>query len=403
MLEQQVDRRGNVVSIARRNGAAENNRYNEDIAFENAELIDIDRLRLDGGTQTRAFLDQKIIDSYASVIRAGADFPPVLVYDDDGVLWLVDGFLTYCAYEFLGRTQILSIRRPGTIREAILCALKKNSHHGLRRSSADKRKAVLIALSDEEWSSWSNVEIASRCGVDEGNVRNVKKLLSSEFPKIEEIAEKYGVSYEVVECAIRLLEVDSRKVRRGDTTYSMNISSIGKNGDAAIAKVVNERSGLIIKDNLLEHPFQDELTDDHRVRPNTSDILYPETVENSYSKEITELVQETSTDSALKINYFQEINSEQEIEPIDLITDQLESSVKDRVRAELENLSKHPLPKNTEIIKSEYPVQVKYFVNTGKEEITMTGTLVSGIVLLDILGEEELVSLPMQNACLQSA
>lgn len=37
--------------------------------------------------------------------------------------------------------------------------------HGKRRTNADKRKAVMTMLNDEEWSKWSNAEIARKCAV----------------------------------------------------------------------------------------------------------------------------------------------------------------------------------------------------------------------------------------------
>jgi hypothetical protein len=38
-----------------------------------------------------------------------------------------------------------------------------NSNHGKRRTNADKRKAVLTLLEDEQWAKWSDREIARRC------------------------------------------------------------------------------------------------------------------------------------------------------------------------------------------------------------------------------------------------
>lgn len=56
-------------------------------------VVDLDALRLDGGTQPRAAIDQDTVDSYAADMRVGHRFPPVQVYlDRDGVYWLADGF-----------------------------------------------------------------------------------------------------------------------------------------------------------------------------------------------------------------------------------------------------------------------------------------------------------------------
>ena len=79
--------------------------------------------------------------------------------------------------------------RKGTHRDAILYSVGTNSAHGLPRTNADKRHAVMLLLNDEEWGQWSNREIARRCSVAESSVRNyrdelsLRKLRSEPTPK----------------------------------------------------------------------------------------------------------------------------------------------------------------------------------------------------------------------------
>lgn len=57
---------------------------------------------------------------------------------------------------------------------------------GERRTNADKRKAVLTLLNDEEWGKWSDREIGRRCCVCHpfvGNVRSSLVSVTSEPPK----------------------------------------------------------------------------------------------------------------------------------------------------------------------------------------------------------------------------
>ena len=63
----------------------------------------------------------------------------------------------------------------GSRRDAILYSVGANQAHGLRRSNADKRKAVMTLLGDEEWSQWSNREIGRRCGVSPEFVNRLRK------------------------------------------------------------------------------------------------------------------------------------------------------------------------------------------------------------------------------------
>ncbi|MCJ2074248.1 hypothetical protein MKK68_01040, partial [Methylobacterium sp. E-016] len=51
-------------------------------------------------------------------------------------------------------------------------------------SNADKRRAVLILLEDDEWSTWADREIARRCAVDNKTVARLREELT---PHTEEI------------------------------------------------------------------------------------------------------------------------------------------------------------------------------------------------------------------------
>ena len=88
--------------------------------------------------------------------------------------WLGDGFHRYFGHKHAGRESILADIRQGTRRDAILFACGANSEHGLRRTNADKRKAVTLLLQDEEWSAR---KIAERCAVSPGFVDEVKRSL----------------------------------------------------------------------------------------------------------------------------------------------------------------------------------------------------------------------------------
>jgi len=50
-------------------------------------------------------------------------------------------------------------------RQRHLYSVGANADHGQRRTNADKRRAVLILLNDEEWGKWSDREIARRCDI----------------------------------------------------------------------------------------------------------------------------------------------------------------------------------------------------------------------------------------------
>lgn len=138
-------------------------------------MIELSKIRIDGGTQPRAELNQATVDEYAEAIKTGAQLPPVTLFYDGAHYWLADGFHRYFGAKAAGRTTIHEDITPGTLREAILYSLSANSKHGLRRSNADKRRAVQTLLDDPEWSKWSSNEIAKRCAVGDHLVAEMRK------------------------------------------------------------------------------------------------------------------------------------------------------------------------------------------------------------------------------------
>lgn len=149
------------------------------------EIFSIDLIRLDGGTQSRAQIDQTTVDAYAESIRSDAVFPPVVVFYDGKEYWLADGFHRVQAYKQEGCVTIGADIRSGTRREAILYSVGANASHGLRRSNADKRRAVETLLRDEEWSKKSDRWIAEKCGVDHRFVGNAR-VTTGDGPQLQE-------------------------------------------------------------------------------------------------------------------------------------------------------------------------------------------------------------------------
>jgi hypothetical protein len=131
------------------------------------KLIGLDAIRIDGGTQSREKIDETVVGEYAGLIADGVQFPAVRVYFDGVSHYLADGFHRYHAHRKAGKGAIEADVEKGTLRDAILYSLGANHEHGLRRTNADKRKAVQAMLDDFEWQEWSNGEIARRCHVSD--------------------------------------------------------------------------------------------------------------------------------------------------------------------------------------------------------------------------------------------
>ena len=176
-------------------------------------MIELSKIRIDGGTQPRAELNQATVDEYAEAIKTGAQLPPVTLFYDGTHYWLADGFHRYFGAKAAGRTTIHEDITPGTLREAILYSLSANSKHGLRRSNADKRRAVQTLLDDAEWGAWSDNELARRCAVSVSFVGDVRRAHYSPAivtdPHARTVTTKHG------------------------TTTTMNTANVGKKSKPA--------------------------------------------------------------------------------------------------------------------------------------------------------------------------
>jgi uncharacterized small protein (DUF1192 family) len=138
--------------------------------------IDVSLVRQDGGTQARAAMAQEAIDEYALAMSEGKEFPSITVFFDGKVYWLGDGFHRVAAHtKTFGIAPIRAEVQDGSQRDALLFAAGANSDHGLRRTNADKRRAVSVLLNDAEWSQWSDREIARRVGVSNDFVSRMRK------------------------------------------------------------------------------------------------------------------------------------------------------------------------------------------------------------------------------------
>jgi len=158
--------------------------------------INIKTIRIDGGTQSRVEINNEIVTEYAEAIKGGAEFPPVVIFNDGVDNWLADGFHRFHAHNQAGKTSIQVEIRQGTARDAILFSLGANGSHGLRPSNADKRKAVMTLLNDFDWSAFSNSEMAKICNVSQRYVNQIKASLTmnvhSEKPKEVTFKTKHG-------------------------------------------------------------------------------------------------------------------------------------------------------------------------------------------------------------------
>lgn len=135
-----------------------------------------DNILASAATQVRKKLDKDTIDQYTEALGNGAQFPAMVVFaekDSDRYI-LADGFHRHHAY-VNAEIGIVEVEvHEGGLHEALLWALQANDEHGLRRTNADKRNAVEMALKDPEISTLQITQIADVCRVTERTVRNIR-------------------------------------------------------------------------------------------------------------------------------------------------------------------------------------------------------------------------------------
>jgi ParB-like nuclease domain len=167
------------------------------------KLLDIRRIRTDGGTQCRATINEDLIAEYEQQMREGVIFPPITVWFDGNQYWLSDGFHRLAAARRVELTHIEADIRTGSLDAAIWHSFSANATHGLRRRKEDICIVLRRTLQHKRSAAFSNVEIAKHIGVSESTVRRFR---NQEFPNT-------GPN-------------KVRHVRRGGVEYKMTIPGI---------------------------------------------------------------------------------------------------------------------------------------------------------------------------------
>jgi len=150
------------------------------------KTLRLDQIRLDGNTQPRVELDQFLIDEYEENYLADVAMPPLQVMFDGTSYWLWDGFHRRWGAERAGLDKIKCVVTKGTQKDAQWASYAANVTHGLRRSTADKAKAVKAALKHPKGVKMSDVRIAEHVGVSDKTVAKYRAELEerSEIPNV---------------------------------------------------------------------------------------------------------------------------------------------------------------------------------------------------------------------------
>jgi hypothetical protein len=138
--------------------------------------------------QARTAIRSASVEEYAEAMQDGASFPPIEVMMVDGQAIIIDGWHRVMAASQLGLKSIDCVVVEGsTIADAQWSAAAVNQSHGLRRTNADKARAVTLALAACPDATYQ--QIAQHCGVSQA-------MVSAYFAAMQEVDQANEVAVE---------------------------------------------------------------------------------------------------------------------------------------------------------------------------------------------------------------
>jgi hypothetical protein len=157
----------------------------------------LDSIDYESENQARVQLNNDTVAEYADAMGRKEKLPPIVCYHDGSTYWLADGFHRYHAARKRSEKWIDAQVIKGSRDDARWHAAGANTQHGLNRTTADKQKAVRLAL--ELRPTLSDNKIAQHCGVSDKTVAVQRAGLSSEFPKMDSprVAVRNGAEYPI--------------------------------------------------------------------------------------------------------------------------------------------------------------------------------------------------------------
>jgi len=144
------------------------------------KTLRIENLLVSQDYQARRKTNPEVVRDYENCLKEGISLPPITVVDTGGEFIVVDGFHRVFACKNQGRDRIQAEVGAGNHLYAVEKAIGANASHGLRRSTADKTRAVEMALNHPELAKESDRALATRCAVSHRFVSKIRASLGKE-------------------------------------------------------------------------------------------------------------------------------------------------------------------------------------------------------------------------------
>jgi len=170
------------------------------------KTIELNKIRLDGGTQPRKKVYEEHVANMAEVLLNGGTMKEdPTVFFDGKEYWLADGFHRYHAHARVGFKALSCEVINGTKRDAFVYSLGANHDHGMPRTNEEKRDTVITAFNDVELSELSDAQIAKICKVSSMTVGRVRKSLELQRP--DKVVTKKGKLMDTTNIGRKPIEV----------------------------------------------------------------------------------------------------------------------------------------------------------------------------------------------------
>jgi hypothetical protein len=138
-------------------------------------LLKLEVIVVDDSVQSRVTLNNDIIDDYRNKYENGVTMPPLRAVHDKKEHILADGFHRFYALKRAGIGEAEFVVTDGTVEDAKFISITSNTEHGLPRTNADKRRAVMMALQNECFKEFSDRGIAETLKIDHKTVSKIRR------------------------------------------------------------------------------------------------------------------------------------------------------------------------------------------------------------------------------------
>ena len=200
------------------------------------KLIFLNEIDIENSPKVRAELNEATAAEYGQIIKQDKKaLPPPVVFQEKGgkYFFLADGLHRVTGAKIIGDKTMVCEVREGGFEEALTHALTCNVKHGLRRTQADKKRAVEAALA--QWPKLSDTELSKRAQVDHKTVAAYRKGMES-AGKLESSA--------VRETKSGVVRTATRKVKAAADAAGNSLKEPSKNGE------LKDQLGRVIPEEL---------------------------------------------------------------------------------------------------------------------------------------------------------